>query len=431
MGTLSIMQTNLSIKHWGFYLLLLAGTPVFSQSFVDYYDGYGTDFQEFTHGNIIISTTGNFYVNSSAITNSLINLSYGTERFVSKEIKNDISAKLSENNNRYGKEANFGFEYKQLKERFLGKDSATFSIGYYLRDIQYMKLSKDAVDIYFRGNAPYAGETKYAKANLTAFYMNQIRAGFEHVANGSKWGLGASVLLGARYQNLNLARGELFTQEDGEYVDFNTDISFAYVGDAEAQFYELNGAGLSFDFFLQKKVNKTDYLKIAVSDLGFIQWANTSVVEADTNIHFEGAEVSNLFNFNEDNYEFPNDSLLDYFGLKAEQKGKTQWLPTTLDISYYHQFSSRLSLTTGVRYMANAAYLPKLFLVGSYGQRAAIQVNAIASLGGYGNFLGGLGIEKLFSDKLGVNFNCYMFGMAFAPSTSTGQAADIKIYAIF
>lgn len=423
------MRINPIIRN--FFLFLLTTASVHGQGLVSYDDGFGSQLNEFSNASKMISVSGNFFANSNFMTNSFVNLNFQNDLFVTEEIKDDMARKMKKKNNRLGTESNFFVNYKFFAERFLGKDSMAISIGYGIRDVQYLNISKDAFDLYFRGNAPYAGEVKNAEAKVTTFLLNQIRLGVEHVEDGNKWGFGTSLVLGAQYQNLKLRQGDLFTQQDGEYIDFDTDLELSYVGDGDEYFYNINGAGIAFDLFFQKQVNKTDHFRFSVADLGLVQWFNAYNVKADTNIHFEGIEVTNVFDFNEDNYEFPSDSLLEFFGLEAETKNKTQWLPTMLTASYYKQFTDKISLTAGVRYIINAAYIPKLFLVGTYGKREVLQLNAIANIGGYGNLLFGLGVDKLFGEKLGLNLNLYMLGRTIAPSTTTGQAADIKLYMLF
>src|SRR5258705_3431179 len=217
-----------------------------------------------------ISLSADYYFGSTAITSKFFNYYY-LGKFIDTELKNDVSSRLNDNNNRLGAGADASLMYTyKIKEDSAAKNIYFIGIG--TRHFAETNFSRDLFELYFRGNKSFEG--KSADFNDFRFRLmeyHKITWGKLMVSpvDSSKlsFGYSASALLGQRYNDIKL-NGSIYTAPHGEYLDVTANGNMHATDSAHTSIGSINGYGASVDFYFHYPLSKSTSLHLLVSDLG-------------------------------------------------------------------------------------------------------------------------------------------------------------------
>jgi uncharacterized protein DUF5723 len=382
-----------------------------------------------------IGLDANYFINSNSVTTEFTN-AYLTSKFLDSDIK-DGSLKKMKDKNTLGSELNGGIYYRYGSKK--STDSCKVSHFFSLKERTHFttKFPKDLFELYFYGNGPFAGTT----ADISNFHYRsvqyqQLQFGImKELLKNDKivgYAISISALNGEDFIDIKTTDGSLYTAADAQYVDMNLHLESKQSDSTHKSFGSSNGLGASADFEFHYGIKNKYNIRFRANDIGMIAWNSKSFsFEVDTNYHFEGVVVNNLF-----------DSL--FLDLKSEQdfkegfkenkqsKSITTTLPFRFQLSYEKTITpGKLTATLGVEYVLKSDYIPLIFLSGDYYFSSKTRGGICLQYGGYGNFHGGIHIDKDFGKGFILSAGTAYLDGYIMPSSSAGQGAYAGIKKIF
>jgi hypothetical protein len=378
-----------------------------------------------------VGVVANYDFNSNVLTNNLLSKFY-TGGFIDENMKSSAYDKLK-NKNRVGGNVNYGFYAAYKPDSISHKKYVSFFVS--MRDRYHFdsQFSKDFFKLAFYGNAPFAGKTAYMNDfSLNYLHYQQLQLGIysSNLDSVACWGMGLALLKGQDYLTVQAPRAELFTDEDGQYVDFNTQMQFAIADTATSGLGSVDGLGASLDFYFEAPFQTrfgSAKIKVSLADVGFIRFnKQTMVVEQDSTFRYSGVEINNLLNIQNNNQ---TTNIIDSI-VKVDKKGFSANLPSVFSMMYESQLGSKFQLTEGMRYSFNSNYGLLAYLKGSYLVTPRFMVSATVGYGGYGGygrFNYGLGIFANLKNGLVVYAGSNNLEGYIAPKTNAGQGVYISI----
>ncbi|MBI3502822.1 MAG: hypothetical protein HY063_13605 [Bacteroidetes bacterium] len=371
------------------------------------------------------------YVNSNAITNEFIK-SYYTGKFLTNEIKSQVSDNLSFEN-RLGGEMKTGFTY--TFHSLEGKNKPAFSFSFFDRKYLSASFSRDLFDVIFYGNKIFEGDTaKLWNSRVNSLHYQQFRFGWKwdgDAAHGS-YGFAFSLLSGDQNLFIDGNTQGLFTADDGTYLTLPLRMDVYQSDTAKTKFFSQNGMGLSTDFFYELPytfMRKPGRITFAVNDLGFIRWNNNSLHYAvDSFYYFSGLTVKDLVHLDSNAFSSSNTNHLMNRNAKIQRGFYSRYIPATLDIHTKTSYGKTFAVEKGFKYYFNTSAYPYFYLKFhfNFGRKQNFHVAYITGYGGFGKFHAGLetyfDLGKKYSVHLADN---YLFsGIA---QTSYGMGAYAKL----
>jgi len=355
-----------------------------------------------------IGISGDYDINSNTITNSFLKKFY-TGGYIDNEFKKSVSDRLK-NSNRIGGNVNVGV-YGSFKLNSIN-NSKEISLFFAVKDRTHIdaQFSRDFFNIGFYGNSKFAGKT----ADLNDFSLNFIR--YQQLQMGvfsskldsaARWGIGISFLNGEQYLSVLAKKAELYTSEDGQYIDFTTDMFIAKSDAAKNGLGAVNGFGSSVDLFFEapfKTRMGNSYLRLSVSDIGFINFnKKTLTLEQDSIFHFTGFQINNFSDLHDSTFGAKSkDSILNGVAPFKKQSFSAT-LPAVLDFNFETHFSKYFHLTEGFRYVFNGNYSLLVYLKSNFYFNPKFMLSLTLGYGGYGNLNYGIGLKA----NLGNGFLIY------------------------
>ncbi len=376
----------------------------------------------------------NYFANSNAVTNSFIN-TFLFQDFIENEVKDHVSARLNETNNRFGIDLDFGIEvkipgyehlytqHKNPTNSFFKKATKVFRVGQ--RDFTSLKFPGNFFELYFRGNKQFAGQSiDVAPVNYQYFSYQYLSYGLE-IPN--KFGITLNVLKGTRFTDVDLTRADLFTAADGDSLHFDSQLRVVQ-GDLEkSRLASFQGFGTSFDLKIDIPINEKMKLLARIDDLGFIAWSDMNSFEADSAWSFTGVEINNVLNINGDEFSnIESDSLSTLLGIKNEVRKQLFLLPTRFEVVLNHNINSQLNLDYGLRYYAKTANIPRLWTTAHYQLGSSIIPSCTIAYGGFSKFDVAIG-AKFVLNNIDIGLNAFYLENLINSSKTTGQGINFYL----
>jgi hypothetical protein len=349
------------------------------------------------------------YYHNQNVSNDFISLFYNGGH-LDTNLKNQVSEKLHDEN-RLGAELVYGIKYKNHSSHLFGKPSwgwyaSVENIGFY-----HGEFSKNAFDLVFYGNTRFAGDTtNLSNVNFESLQYQKLTFGGFNKTNHSY--VGISFLKGQSYRNLKVDRADLYTAPLGEEISMNLHANYRQSDTLKNGIDAFNGWGLSTDlvFYLNVGKNKNvkfqNAFKIAIQDLGFIQWNNKSLqTNLDSNYYFNGFEVNDLFDSTSYNF---SERIKDSLEVNPIQKTMTTALPFSFSFSKIADPNSgeKIQGIYGVRMRAFSNYKPLFFAGIFYQPIKNLNMNLYTSVGGYGTFRIGYSVYARMIKNMNFSLAC-------------------------
>lgn len=379
-----------------------------------------------------VGIAGDAGINSSSLTAAFIGKFYNGG-YIDDDLKNSVLEK-TRLKNRIGADMNYGIYAAFAPDSFMHKKNVSFFVS--LRDRQHFdaRFSKDFYKVAFYGNSPYAGKTAYLNDfNLNFVRYQQLQVGFfsSRLDSAARFGIGVSFLKGEQYGSIYAKKAELFTSEDGQYIDFGTELQVAQSDTAKKGYAAFNGAGASIDIFFEApfktKIGEAR-LSVSVSDIGVIRFNKRSLyMTQDSTFHYTGFQINSIYDLQDSTMTSTSQDSIIKAIAPFKKQAVTYTLPSVLTIMYKLQLAKRFALTEGVRYVYNANYNLFLFMKADYLIHKKVNLSATFGWGGYGNLCYGANVSwnigKGFIVHLGSN-NLEGF---ITPEKTAGQSAYVSL----
>lgn len=274
-----------------------------------------------------------------------------------------------------------------------------------------MRFAKDAYSIAFFGNAPFEETTAHlAPGELFATTFQSLSFGIEDRATASFIEL--SLVSGQNFNAARVSNADLYTAEDGRYLDLDLDGSF-HRSDTATSSYTLGlGAAINITWCRPLHVlGASGKLSIGITDLGFIRWNASSLsISKDSSIRYDGIEVQDILDL--DNLVINQASLQDSLGLgygkgsyntllPFEAKGRLMLGKLRRAAHLPGMFAYEISV--GQRYLPG--YLPHVEVRRNFVFSGCFAGQAGVAYGGFGGWRATAGVDALFLDRyrLGVH----------------------------
>lgn len=379
-----------------------------------------------------IGLQSNYYYGSNKVTNQFFNTLY-KGGYIDSATKNNEFDRLA-SRNKVGGELNFSLFAKLSSDSL--KNTYWFKAGG--KDIAGFTFSDNTFKLIFDGNSQFAGESiDLGKTVLNSIQFQYITAGVERVVGKSQnmtVGAGVSFVKGSDNLHIKIDRAILFTQEEGEYIDLDLNYSSEQTDTAFKNFEAFNGFGAGVDLYYLINMKNKSQLNVSISDIGFMRWNTKSYLSsADTSYHFEGLEVSNVFDLldttsSDQNYQ---DTIINGFLPATERAAYTSILPAQLHLNYLHPIGgTSFYALAGLKYMFNPGYFPKVYAGGAWYTKNFDVITSV-SYGGYTNLSWDLRLRKTFFKTFEIYAGCNNMLGYILPKMTSSQGAFVALNKYF
>lgn len=379
-------------RRLGFFLFTLATFPATAQLTSIFADEFPDS------ASTRIGIIADYELGSNNLTNAFLEKFY-TGGYIDAGMKDEVLSR-TENKNRVGANINGGIYGAFALDSLFHKPN--FGLFFSIKDREHFDaaFSKDLYKVGFYGNAAYAGKT----ADFNGFSMNLLRYQQAEIGifsskldSAARWGIGLSFLKGEQYASVYAKKAELYTSDDGQYIDFNTSLAVAQSDTAHKGFEAFNGTGASVDIYFEapfKTKAGNSKIRVSVTDIGLIKYnQNTLYLNRDSLFHFTGFNVSNIYDLQNAGItgKTSQDSILHAI-VPFKKQTVTVTLPAILTLSFETRFSRLFELSEGIHYVFNANYNLLYYVKGSFYFSKHFMLSSTLSYGGYSTFNYGIGL---------------------------------------
>ena len=358
-------------------------------------DSFGKDTQK--KSKIELSTGYDFA--SDAITNKLAS-SYFFARFINTDMKDEVSKNLFAVN-RFGADAGYAITYSQQLDKLFQKEGFSWNIG--IADLNHLHSSftRDAFEIYFRGNSPYAGKTaELGEFDFSLLHYQQFTIGLSKESKGNRrtylYQAGISFNKGQKFQSIHSDRANLFTSADAEFLDIDFNIHLRGSDSSRTGLGSMNGIGGSVHLAITIQDEDKNEFSVRLSNLGFIQFNDKSYsVPADSLFRFEGIDASSLFDFSDSiSTNVSSDSAFVQGFLHRRKNESFQYnLPGKLSLNYCRHLNNQNSINIGLEQIFFSSYLPHGWFRFEHQFKERHRLGVMLGYGGYTLWQAGLSYE--------------------------------------
>jgi hypothetical protein len=379
-----------------------------------------------------IGLVGDFSLNSNAITAEFFSKFY-KGGYIDADMKGRVLDRIKDQN-RIGADVNYG-AYVGIKVDSIchKKDISLF---FSIRDREHFdaQFSKDFFKVGFYGNAPYAGKVAdFNNFNLNFLRYQQLQFGLfsSKYDSAARWGIAVSVLKGEQYASILAKKAELYTSEDGQFIDFNTSMQVAQSDTAHKGVGAFNGIGASIDIYFEAPFKSrlgNSKLRVSVSDIGAIKFNDKSLyMNQDSLFHYSGFNVSSIYDLQDSTFANTSQGSIVSKIAPFKKRSFSVTLPTILNLTYETQLSKKFLLTEGIRYVFNGNYKLLYYLKGNYSITKNVMLSGTFGHGGYGNFAYGLGVFANFGKGFVLYAGSNNLEGFIAPKKASGMGGYISI----
>jgi Family of unknown function (DUF5723) len=379
-----------------------------------------------------IGITGDFSFNSNALTAAFTSKFY-KGGYIDTDLKNSVLSK-AKNQNRIGEDLSYGVYIGLKLDSIFHKKNV--SLFFSIRDRQHFdaQFSKDLFKVGFYGNASYAGKiADFNKFSLNLLRYQQLQIGLfsSKYDSAARWGIAVSLLKGEQYASIYAKKAELFTSEDGQYIDFNTDMTVIQSDKTKKGIAAVNGIGASVDIYFEAPF-KTRFgdskLRVSIADIGAIKFnSQTQYLNQDSLFHYAGFTVNSIYDLQDSTFgSTTQDSIINKIA-PFKKQSYSATLPSTLHLSYETQLNKYIQTVEGIRYVFNGNYRLLYYLKENISINKHLMISATFAYGGYGTFNYGLGMYANFGKGIVLYAGSNNLEGFIAPKKFAGQGVYISL----
>ena len=339
---------------------------------------------------------------------------------------------------------------KKVREPFI-----SFGLGMRSKVDVNVTMNKDLFSLAYQGNKQFAGETVNLSPSMNFLFYNEYflaAAGQFKILNLGKLktitvkpAMRLRMLNGMASLSMPDSRIDMYTEPDGRYVEFNTqleanmsssvdtpDVEGGF-GDFDLQSLKASGKGFGLDLGLGVTLFENIKVHIGVTDMGSINFNRNAInYSKNASYTYDGVDLNDPENtinagsleeiiqpdksYNSYKMSLPTRFILSgSYQLKLKQKRKVPYYVHNISSTYVQGFSNYLSSSRS----------PALNMGYAYNFKNIINTGANITLGGLNKFMGGghLGL-RLGAIKLGFASN----NLLPIVSSKAGRGTDFNMY---
>jgi len=368
----------------------------------------------------------NSHLNSSHLTNEFLN-HFNQSKYINDDIKDKQLKGLNEpilNTQSQVMGADFWLNSKS-DEKF------SYYFGFDHQNIIDSQLDPNLIGLLLYGNKKYAGENLQIKqSNFYSTYFNRIKIGgiidfgnseTKHTIAGF-----VSVILGQNHEEINIGHAQIFTQQDGDYIDLGIQAQIELADTNWADIWTVNGLGSALDVHYSLVKEKNYYIGLSIKNLGFINWHRASFSgTVDTNFRYEGLNQDQE-NTNPDNFSY--DNLRQIIFKNAKNEAFTKLLPMDIHLTagkYFSQGKFYAGISTSFYPTLHYSYQTELFF--TWNHRDKFHITPIIAYNSFEQLTAGLSFGANISKTIIIRAGSSYLSSFFSPDKAASQGGFISI----
>ncbi|MCU0429041.1 MAG: DUF5723 family protein [Cytophagaceae bacterium] len=367
---------------------------------------------------------GDFIQNASSLPNYFIGQVYQAS-FLDDEIKNTAFNRLRANN-RLGLDAQaslaFSWQSKDIR----------YSLAAGHREFFAMSYTDDVFRLIFEGNSRFAGQkASLDKVNVRSFNYQFFQVGAEKNIRDT-WRLGAQARILRAGRGIRMqSAGSLFTEANGEYLEYNGSLKLQHTINDTSKTLEHQGTGFALDLYSRMRIGK-NILELTLGDLGALFYNTAKTYEADGTYRYEGIVITDIISPEATISTAPTaDSIIARSGVSLQNKKLSMRLPVFLQAGYRIVSTGKLNHYVSLRYMLGPGYLPQLQYRNLYRLGKAVQLANTISIGGFGRLDHEIGALVQIRKKYVFTLQTQALEYLIAPRITSGHALRAALVATF
>ena len=358
--------------------------------------------------------------NASALTNKMAFATISGTQLSADDISRSSNKSLKENYANYNYKNGISFT---MLDSAKGK---TLIFGLYHVEHMDASYKKDAFDFVFKGNKIFAGKTaNLGSLNYRNFSYNELVFGNHKVKNKNghrimEYGT-VSILIPSSVQNLRLAKADIFTEENGEFIDAT--YSYQSNGIKGNTSFSFSGIGISLNGAFSNRKDQWEWGAEA-KDYGLMFFGKKAEYGIkDSSLRWEGIQINS---FNNITLQPQIDSFNQIFQANNSTKSFALPLQSSLEVFIIKHLKNNTEWFSGFRSIfVNAR--PQVYT----GIRKSFQGNqkcfATLSFGGVGGIDLDAGYLKYFQKGYLLSINLYSIEGAAAPALNSGIGFGVRL----
>ena len=366
------------------------------------------------------------HLNSSHLTNEFLN-HFNQSKYINNNIKDkqlkQLNAPVFNTQSQI-----FGADF-WLKS----KDDERFSyyFGFDHQNIIDSKLDPNLIGLLLYGNKQYAGEEiNIEQSDYYSTYFNRIKIGgvidFGQKENKHTITGFINVILGQNHEEININHANIFTQQDGDYIDLSIQAQIELADTNWADIWTVNGLGSSLDVHYSLIKEKDYHIGLSIKNLGFINWHRASFSgTADTSFRYEGIDP-NQNNTNPDSFSY--DNLRQIIFKNAKNEAFTKLLPMDIYLTAGKYFSNGkfyTGIATTFYPTLHYSYQTELFF--SWNHHDKFHITPILAYNSFEQFTAGLSLGANISKTIIIRVGSSYISSFFSPDQAAAQGGFISL----
>ena len=402
----------MKIQHIFFLIITLSGQFVLSQNDIMIYpiDSIKGEY----------SFDAYYDISSNSITSGFFKKLYNGEH-ISYNDKVESSLNLGEAN-RFGAEISSNFNWTSPLSLFQNWHP---TIGFGYRQIASLGFTNDFYDLVFYGNTRFKGENAvFSNSHINYLHYQSVQFGLRKKIGNTDFQFNLGLVKGSQGLQTTISNGQLFTGENGDYLDLNLNAQLAMSDSNKTGLQHWSGSGFVANVAFSYDLNDKSTVNFSLENIGHIAWnTNNSSYQIDSSFHWEGATVDNIFNLTDSVFQIEtnSDSLINGYETISDF---TSLIPARIFVSYNYR-NENIGLRISLDHMLNTSYIPHLQAASTINLNNNFGLMINLGYGGFTNFHYGSGFFLNF-DHFKVNLLCNALNGLISNSGRT-QTATLKL----
>jgi len=357
---------------------------------------------------------------------------YYSSGFIDNNLKDENLKRLNGENNPIGMSSDFVIQYRNHSGLLFGSSSLGFSAALEWHSINEMLFTDDFFSLMFYGTKQYAGKDAANLHNITNNNLNyyQIKSGLfnKDELSNTEYGFQIALNLGNQYSSFASDNSSLLVDSLGKSIDFEGVLSYESTSVTGGDYSKIQGYGVSADFYFIKSIPYNYQFRIDMKNIGYILWnKETQVFKSEENIHFEGIEIENIFDYSNDaNNTSLQDSITNYINENSDYQQLNMYTPSDISIFYMKYLNKNVSVFGKLRYRFHS-FEDIYFALGSdYHFNKKISLGGNINYGAYSKINIGINLQMKIKTNFAIEFQSrYM--TAFITHSFSGVGAFCQL----
>ena len=292
-------------------------------------------------------------ISSNSITSGFFKKLYKGEHITYND-KVESSLKLGEAN-RFGAEISSNFTWTAPFTLFQDWHP---TIGFGYRQIASFGFTNDFYDLLFYGNSRFKGKTAdISNSHINYLHYQSIQFGLRKQIGNTDFQFNLGLVKGSQGLQTTISNGQLYTAENGEYLDLDLNAQLAMSDSNNTSFQNWSGTGFVANVAFSYELSNNSSVNFSLNNIGHIAWnTNNAAYQIDSSFHWEGVTVDNVFNLTDSVFQIEtnSDSLINEYETISNF---TSLIPARIFVSYQHSYKN-VGLSLSVDHMLNTSYIP-------------------------------------------------------------------------